>query len=485
LAAWANPTKKSAENVASLVVVLDNSRSMNAAEKGGKTRLEVAKDFLRKTIFNKSSNTQILLLTTAGAEKVACGFTDDFRALDACVDAIEATDLPCAMTQALETARFFQKTRNDAKILVVSDGCFENAETVVKTAVSGGDVAFEKIGGKLENVGIVGFEARRTPTGDALFETMIEAANFTSTSLSCEAEITLDGSIVDIAPLQLAPNERVRKFLKNESTLGGELAARLILPDDAANALLNDDSAQTVLPEFPLLTVLIYGNYDRFMRSAFASQPNVETREIADIPETLGANELLVICGDVPKTLPQGKIAFVNPTSDGDFFTVGEEIGEMFADSETLDGPLTRFLNFRDVSLQGVRNIEFTANAKPTVWVKTPEAPLLFTCGDAESHIVLNFSCSEGALPLRALFPILFANAIGVARGENTGNAGPISSVSCAESNLTSAVNNVEASGYDVEIGGATQPRIWRAFALAALALALLEFYGYCRRFVD
>ncbi len=288
LAAWANPTKKSVENVASLVVVLDNSQSMNAVEKDGETRLEAAKDFLRKTIFNKSSGAQVLLLTTAGAEKVARGFTDDFRALNACVDAIKATDLPCAMTQTLETARFFQKTRDDAKILVVSDGCFENAEAVVKTAVSGGDVAFEKIGGKLENVGIVGFEARRNPTGDAFFETMIEAANFTSTSLSCEAEITLDGSIVDIAPFQLAPNERVRKFWKNESTLGGELTARLILPDAAANAVLNDDTAQTFLPEFPTITVLIYENYDRFMRSSFASQPTSKRGKSPIFPKRWG-----------------------------------------------------------------------------------------------------------------------------------------------------------------------------------------------------
>ena len=202
------------------------------------------------------------------------------------------------------------------------------------------------------------------------------------------------------------------------------------------------------------------------MRSAFAAQPNVETREIAEIPETLKANELLAICGDVPETLPQGKIAFVNPTSDGDLFIVGEEIGETFAESEILDGSLIRFLNFRDAPLQGVRSIEFTENAKPTVWVKSPEAPLLFTCGDAASYIVLNFSCSEGAL-----FPILFANAIGVARGENFEEANLFSNVSSAESNLTSSVSDVKANGYDDGIGAAAQPRIWRAFALVALAL--------------
>ncbi len=484
LAAWANPVKKSAENVATLVVAVDNSRSMNAIENGDETRLDAAKDFLRKAIFNKSSNTQVMLLTTAGAEKVACGFTNDFRVLNACVDAIEATDLPCAMTQTLETARFFQKTRDDAKILVVSDGCFENAENIVKTMVNDG-VAFEKIGGDLENVGIIEFEARRSPTGDALFETMIEAVNHSSNPLICEAEIRLDDSIIDIAPFQLAPNERVRKFLKNESTLGGELTARLILPDGAANALLSDDVSQTVLPEFPTVTVLIYGNYDRFMRSVFASQPNVETLEIAEIPETLAANEVLAICGDVPETLPQGKIAFINPTSDGDFFTVGEEIDETFAESEILDGPLTRFLNFRDVPLQGVRSIEFTKNSKPTVWVKTPEAPLIFTCGDAASHIVFNFSSSEGALPLRALFPILFANAIGVVRGEKSESAGVDSSVLSAESKLTSDVSDVKIIGCDAVSVAPTQPPIWRAFALAALALTLFEFYGYCRRFVD
>ena len=485
LAAWANPMKKNTERVATLVVVVDNSRSMNAREAGGKTRLDLAKEFVRKTIFNKSSSAQVLLLTTSGVEKVACGFTDDFRVLDACAASIEATDLPCAMAQTLKTARLFQKTRDDAKILVVSDCCFENAEDIVKKEVSGDDVAFEKIGGELENVGIVEFEARRSPTGDALFETMIAVANFTSGALDCEVEIQLDGSIVDIAPFQLAPGEQVRKFLKNESTLGGELTARLILPDDVANALGNDDSAQTVLPEFPTVTVLIYGDYDRFMRSAFASQPNVETREIAEIPETLAANELLTICGDMPETLPQGKIAFINPKGGGDLFVVGEEAGETFAEPEVLDGPLTRFLNFRNVPLQGVRTIEFRSNAKPTVWASAPEAPLIFTCGDATSCVVFNFSSSEGALPLRALFPILIANAIGVARGENSDDAGSVANISSAESNLIAEVSAFKTGGYDSNIDAASQFPVWRAFALVALALALLEFYGYCRRFID
>lgn len=481
----ANPTKNgvgAVENGA-LVIVLDNSRSMSAVE-GGRTRFEAARDFVRKTLFNKSSDVEALVLTTGGACEVVCGFTNDRRALSARVAGVEPSQAPCAMTQTLETARFFQKTRPNAKILVVSDGCFRDAERLEKTGFNDDSVVFERIGGELENVGITAFEARRSPTGDAVFEAMLEVANFSATSVDFEAELFLDGAIVDVVPFQLGPGERVKKFLKNESTVGGELTASLRLPASAPNALTIDDAARTTLPDYPTVNVLLFGGYDRFALSVFDSLPNVEVREITEIPAALEANELLVAYGDMPSDPPPGKVVWANPTSDGEFFSVGDEIDETFADSETREGPPTRFLNFDGTPLRGVRTIDFKSSPA-TIWVKSPEAPLIFSSDETASRIVLNFSCSDGALPLRALFPILFANVVGVARGESPEIWSDLPDEASEESNLTSRLTFDKTTSCEVENNAATSPAWWRWFALAALTLILLEFYWFCRRFIE
>lgn len=489
IGALVDPVPKNVENSSALILALDNSRSMNAVEKNGQTRLELAKDFARNVIANKSSETQVLILTTTEKAKVVCGFTNDVAVLNDRVDRIVATDLPCEMARTLETARFFQGTRKgEAATLVVSDGCFENAETIADSLVSG-DVAFKKIGEPLENVGLVAFETRRGAGGDGVFETMLEVANFSDAASNVEVELELDGALLDVVPLELAANERVAKFLKTESNLGGELTARLILDSDERNALSQDDVARRELRDFPTLTVLLYGAYERFTSAVFSSLPNVTLREIESVPETLNDGELLVICGDVPNSLPQGRILLVNPTSGAEFFSVGDAADETFADSDVREGRPTRFLKFDDVPLQGVRSIEFANDVKPTVWVKTPEAPLIFSLeNDATSIWAFNFSCSEGALPTRTIFPILFANVAGVVRGgadEANDERLVFSSETSAESNLRASARFDESEVYVEKASGVDGFPIWRGFASLALILALLEFYWYCRRKID
>lgn len=488
IGALAEPVSKNAERAEALIVALDNSLSMNALEKNGETRLELAKEYVRKVISCKSSETQVLILTTAREPKVVCGFTNDVVVLNDCVDRIVATDFPCEMSRTLETAEFFQSAREGrAKTLVVSDGCFENAEHVVASLVKNG-VAFKKIGEPLENVGIVAFKPRRGTDGDSVFETLLEVANFSDVASRVEVELQLDGALLDVVPLQLGPNERVKKFLKTESNLGGELTARLTFEDGTGDALANDDAARENLSSVPPLNVLIYGSSDRFLNAVFASLPNVATREIETIPTTLADDELLTICGDAPKSLPQGKILLVNPTSDVDYFSVGDAASETFADSEVREGTATRFLKFDDVSLQGVRSIDFADGVSPIVWVKTPDAPLIFSLesGDA-SILALNFSCSEGALPLRAHFPILFANVVGFLRGDGDeyDETSAFSSETVAESNLKSSVISEKSDVYDGEETAPDGEAIWRTLATLALILALLEFYWYCRRKID
>ncbi len=487
IGALVEPTSRNAAKTAALIVALDNSRSMNAVEKNGKTRFQLAKEFVRKTIANKGFDTQVLILTTSAPSRIACGFTSDVAVLNDRLDGISATDSPCDMTRCLETARFFQKTRaGKTRTLVVSDGCFEDAETVVASFVSDG-ASLKKIGGALDNVGIVAFETRRGAGGDGVFETTLEVANFSEVATNVEVELELDGALIDVVPFQLAVNERVRRFLKNESNLGGELTARLVLTENAPNALANDDVARRNLQNFPELNVLLFGDCDKFTNAVFASLQNVNLREITEIPATLADDELLVVCGAAPNALPQGKILLVSPTNGGDYFSVGDNTGEAFAELETLEGAATRFLNFDDVPLQDVRNIEFMDNVKPTVWAKTLDgAPLIFSIeNDNTSLWTFNFSTSEGALPLRALFPILVANVVGVVRGENSETPNVFSLDASAESNLKSSVKFSEAKAYVESANGLAAVPIWRAAAMLALMLALLEFYWYCRRKID
>ena len=467
-----------------VILIVDNSASMNAVEKNGKTRLELAKDEVEKFVANKNEASEALVLSTAGAPTIVSGFTRDAAALRRTIERIDSTELSSAMNETLELARFFGKTRTNVQTFVFSDGCFQGADNFIKSLENDENTMFKRVGERLDNVVVESFEARRSPIGDAAYEATLALANYGDFAVSFDVEIGLNDVLVDLIPVKLEPNERARRMLKYESTEGGVLSARILLENKNANRLTEDDVKLCNLDDFPMINVLLYGNYDRFIQAVFDSQPNVQTTEITEIPEQLDANTLLVVCGDAPETLPKGKVALVAPTSGADLFDVGDESFDTIVEPGVVDSPLTCFLNLSEVRLNGAREVLPREGTRLEVYARSPEAPVIFTAWKnsekGSPRWGFNFSCSENSIVLRSIFPILFANLIGAARGVDDSSYALNDEEIAAEHDLRSAIGE-HTSAKDVNARTGRLP-LWKFFAAFAALLATLEFYWYCRR---
>ncbi|MBQ3821511.1 MAG: hypothetical protein II807_00490, partial [Thermoguttaceae bacterium] len=235
--------------------------------------------------------------------------------------------------------------------------------------------------------------------------------------------------------------------------------------------------------DFPRMRVLLYGTVDRFLQAVFAAQPNVETERVSEIPDALEPDALLVICGDVPETLPKGKVALVNPTSGANLFAVGDEEYETAVEPGVVDSPLTCFLNFDGVALRGARDIVPFEGVAVETYARTPEAPAIFAARDPDlpdsPRWVYNFSCTADSIVLRTLFPIVFANLVGAARGIDDSNYASAQVLPDAEFNLRAPADGKTSAALGASGGRIT---LWRFFAAAAFLLAGLEYYWYCRR---
>ena len=466
------------------VVVFDNSASMNALEKGDVSRLELARTELERLVYHKSEESEILVITTAGAPTVLAGYTRDAAALRKTAAEIEPTELPSAMPESLELARTFAQTRGKgARVLVLSDGCFDGADGFLASLQATDSIQFRQIGGPLDNVAVETFQARRSPIGDAAYETTLEVVNYGAKSVSFDVEIGLNDTLVDLVPMTLEPNARDKRTLKYESTEGGTLSARVLIDDAAANRKTQDDVKLADLPDFPRMRVLLYGTVDRFLQAVFAAQPNVETERVSEIPDALEPDALLVICGDVPETLPKGKVALVNPTSGANLFAVGDEEYETAVEPGVVDSPLTCFLNFDGVALRGARDIVPFEGVAVETYARTPEAPAIFAARDPDlpdsPRWVYNFSCAADSIVLRTLFPIIFANLVGASRGIDDSNYASAQVLPDAEFNLRAPADGKTSAALGASGGRIT---LWRFFAAVAFLLAGLEYYWYCRR---
>src|SRR5262245_6150013 len=87
-----------------VILVIDNSASMNAAD-GDSTRLARAKEQAREVVKGLRHRDEMAVVAAGTQPRVACGLTGHQRTLRDAVDAIEATDGPTRLAEAIALAR--------------------------------------------------------------------------------------------------------------------------------------------------------------------------------------------------------------------------------------------------------------------------------------------------------------------------------------------------------------------------------------------
>lgn len=486
IAAICDPVARGGGKNSPLIVVVDVSASMNAVEPDGQTRFERAKKTLRQIISNKGDDREILILTTAQPPEIVCGFTKDYGVLRASLNRVVPGLDAAAALDALEKARFFQQSRPDSTILFLSDGDFARADEFVREVADDKSFAFQKIGSPLDNLALLLCEPRRNPSGDPSFETLVKVANYSRNPAAFNVELALDGNLLDVVPFELEPDAVETRIVVNQSVSGGALTGTLV-PPDRGDAMKVDDVRERTLSGFPKLDILLYGDYDRFMETVLRAQPNVDVSIVENVPEMLAATELFVVCGRPPKTLPKGKVVLVAPTESCNLFDLGEPVGETYADGDVLDASITRYVRLDGVPLYGVRELTLAKGATAKIFARAPEAPIALVASpenDPDSVcVVLNFSTENNSIALQTLFPILYANIVGAARGETDEKFDVANFPDPEESNLRAEALDSVAIDNAYSLDARTPP--WTLLALFALVVATLEFYLYCRRRVE
>ena len=213
-----------------LVLVVDNSASMNATDVDP-TRLDEAKDVAREAASRLRFRDEMAIVAAGTTPQVVCGLTGHERTLHGAIDAVQPTDGPTHMTEALALARRLLGDAENGRVIVVSDGCFEEADELAAAE----DVELHLVGTRTANVGITNFQVRRSLLDPIGYEILVEVANQSDEAVECRLEVDLNDSPVDVIPLKLEPGQVWSQILEKTSADGGTLLAR-INHDDALAA---------------------------------------------------------------------------------------------------------------------------------------------------------------------------------------------------------------------------------------------------------
>ncbi|REK10955.1 MAG: VWA domain-containing protein [Planctomycetota bacterium] len=399
-----------------IVLVVDNSASMQAIEQDGASRLDAARASAGVLIRSMRSGDRMAVLSAGGRSNVVLGMTDYQRALLEAVDTLPATDGPTDVTAAVAAAERLLADDEQGEIVVLTDGCLDDLEALQANE----RVKIYGVGGPQDNLAITRYQVRRSLLDAIGYQVLLDVTNFSDEPRDCRVELTLSDDLVDVLPLEIEPGATVTRILDHTSAAGGELVAKL----DTTDALATDDTGVAVLPKRTPVPVQLVSEGNLFLQGVLESIPLVDLQVTTEAPSVAPAEGILVLDRVVPQQLPAGRVIVVDPQGSCDAWTLGEPMAQPIVASVDEESPLTQHVRLDNVLFPGARQLNFTGPVDPLI--QDPlDSPLLARIrrggGDA---VVLSCNLEKGDLPLRIAFPVLMKNTIEWFQG-NSGELRP------------------------------------------------------------
>ncbi len=400
-----------------LVVVVDNSASMNARDKAeGPDRLALAKKEALDLIDGLRFRDEMAILAAGTQATVRCGMTGHQGTLRRAIEAISPTDGPTRVPQAVELGRRLladgggesgkdRPSPGRSQVVVLTDGGFEGAAKLAE----GPDARVINVAGKLGNVGITRFQVRRSLVDPIGYQILAEVVNASDAPVETRLEIELDGKPVDVVPLRLEPGKPYRKVFEKTSAEGGQLLARLVRDD----ALAADNRAWAILPRREIQPVTLVSEGNLFLEKVFEANPLVKLDLAKAAPSSPRAG-ITVFHKAVPATLPPGPVLVIEPTTACDLWTLGEVQQNPIVTKQDRDSPLMAHVRLDNVLMPEARQLKLTAPKAQVLASSLAGDPLYAAIDRPEGKVlVLTVNLEKGDLPLQTAFPIMVANALG------------------------------------------------------------------------
>ena len=486
-----------------LVIVLDNSASMRAGDVRP-TRLDAAKEAAAEVIDGLRFQDELSIVLAGESPEVVASLTGHSPTLHEALRGIDFSDGPTTLQPAIELARKLIGSHSHGEILVLTDGCADDAadqidvrstadEQVPTDGPMTADVrsskeanADETTGAqtpaKLEpvveyrvfstdvsNIGITQFQVRRSLSDPLGYETLVSVKNASSVAASCRIELTLDDIPIDVLPLNLQPEELWTRTLEKTSLEGGVVRAALtqirmnetgepsspspatVNADDATmketrdglsgDGLETDNNAWSILPARMIQKVLIVTAGNLFLEKVFEANPLVEVSVVSDFPVTWPEDSLIILHGRIPAQLPIGDVFVIDPIGKCEYWEAGERLENPLITDQDSASPLMRHFRLDNVVIPEARELVFSGSPKVLASTATGAPIFAIVPRAAGKCLVLAVNLDSSDLAFRTAFPIMVSNALGWFSG-TTGEILPsANSGSVARVPLTAVVN--------------------------------------------
>ncbi|WP_437980603.1 vWA domain-containing protein [Sorangium sp. So ce117] len=402
-----------------IVVLIDASASMQAIDVAP-SRIELAKEEVRKMVRGLSGSDRMLLAQMDAAITPLSTLTGEISELEAAVAAVRPTDATADFARALRFASDTLSGLPSPEVIVVSDGAL-GEPTDAGGQVRLGDIklSYLPIGKGSRNAAITEFSVRRYPLDKSRYEVMLEVTNTSDEPLDLELSLLGDGQLTDLTRIRLKPKEKLPRFYPNLSGASKTLEAKLALADGSSDDLPADNRAYALLPERRRARVQVVSAGNMFLEAALLLDEYLDVTFVDPQRYPAASSfDVTIFDGVAPSVAPgSGSLLYLNPTGTSVPFEVGKEVLDddpnyrLGFDELDAKHPLLRYTALSDVNVARARVLK--GNKEDRVVGRSHKGPLLLEGRrSGVKFVALGFDVRESDFPLRIAWPLFLLNAI-------------------------------------------------------------------------
>lgn len=408
--ALAGPYIASREGAAEhIVLVFDNSGSMNALYAKGKSRIDTAKEQAVDYVEQLSTNVDVTVLSSNQTAKVVLAGGKDKQKVKEAIYGLECTHVAGDVNPAVTMTEAMAEQWDSYEAVVFTDNDVDlgklNAD-VVDLSSQGNNAAIDYVNYDYEQDGSLSVLAKVTNYGTSTISTDV--------NLYLNNKMTAIEQVSDLASgkdtVIYFKNVTIPKVKKGDSiTIKAEINEK----DD----LNQDNIAYNVIREKEEQSVLLISDQNVFLEKALLTMENIKIYKATSLEEADQSKkyDLYIFDGVKPERIPDSNILFVNPKETGEYgelFTVeGKEKSGSFIHLKSQD-----FIELIDADFSfGVNQyMKVTPKAKAQVFLQNEENTVGFVEKVKGKQIaVLAFDLHNSDFALQTEFPILMHQLFG------------------------------------------------------------------------
>ena len=434
------------ESARQLVLIIDQSASMNAIEEDadGRTRLEVAKESALRSIDGLRFMDEMTVISSHTRPIIHIPFTNHQKSLREAIHGIQPTDISTNLEPAYDLAYAIAQTKPNPEIVIFSDFQAVSESLLAKleskpeqnTDTEAPDLEVKRhlirIGKASDNVGITKFRVRKSLVNAFDYQTLLRVVNASEAEKQFNVELYFDENLFDVRPYTLAPGESKSEIFSNFAFEGGKLKAVL----DIEDPLVSDNIAYATLPKRDLIPVLLVTVENPFLQKALAVDEQIQLtvltpteyetdftrRGEVSSPEEKKDYQVVIFDRYSPPSLGDGNYMFIYPPAVDSSETekrgnlaptwkIGAALETPIITDWERTHPILQHVHLENVQIGTAYQVTPPATAQ--VLARSFESPVLFVDVKPNQKVVFAaINILESDLPLRIAFPVIIANTI-------------------------------------------------------------------------